>query len=207
MCLCIVLKVYCGHKYLFSFNIKASNIEWVLNCDTYSPCSLGVSIYPPPFPYFKFPHNFLSSSNKYVLECKCNDLTPILTCIAIRLILHWFVLANLTPSAPPPPPTVGLKVHRHIYAHVWSPQSCVNITAEIQLLMVYNCYYFEAGKCIDHNVPLATCADCDHQPVTWFRLDRLQWSHVRSTWKIRQFQIERWWGRKVPVNVTCHCDT
>ena len=47
MCLCIVLKVYGGHKYLFSFNIKASNIEWVLNCDTYSPCSLGVPIYPP----------------------------------------------------------------------------------------------------------------------------------------------------------------
>ena len=50
MCLCIVLKVYGGHKYLFSFNIKASNIEWVLNCDTYSPCSLGVPIYPPPSP-------------------------------------------------------------------------------------------------------------------------------------------------------------
>ena len=48
MCLCIVLKVYGGHKYLFSFNIKASNIEWVLNCDTYSPCSLGVPIYPLP---------------------------------------------------------------------------------------------------------------------------------------------------------------
>ena len=50
MCLCIVLKVYGGHKYLFTFNIKASNIEWVLNCDTYSPCSLGVPIYPPPLP-------------------------------------------------------------------------------------------------------------------------------------------------------------
>ena len=76
MCLCIVLKVYGGHTYLFSFNIKASNIEWFLNCDTYSPCSLGVPIYPPPLPlitpmekmkkraYMITRHNKYSGQNK-----------------------------------------------------------------------------------------------------------------------------------------------
>ena len=80
MCLCIVLKVYGGHKYLFSFNIKASNIEWVLNCDTYSPCSLGVPIYPSPLPLCTIVSNFqiTITANYYCAKKICTILGTVL---------------------------------------------------------------------------------------------------------------------------------